>query len=165
MQLTASIILLLALVPVLTTPIINDQNNDLASMSLPRVTMPKHGTVNWDALQADFAVMLPEQAIEAMPEQPEAVETEAVTDVEEPVEDFLASASGTGRYYLIISSLSNEKQVKEYLGSHHDMDGKMKVLKRRNKFCIYVARDNSADKLYKIKSSLPERYHDAWVCD
>ena len=169
MQIAASIVVLLALVPVLTTPILKDNDSTLASLKLPEVKQPARTTIfNWDSAKVDLAITIPEQEIEAqqaIEKRLVAVQKKAEIEAQEKVETSFASTSGSGRYYLIISSLSTEKQVKEYLGSHKDMDGKMKVLKRGNKFRIYVARDNNANKLYKIKHELPERYQDAWVCD
>lgn len=159
MQIAASIIVLLALVPVLTTPVLRESVNQ-ASLNLPEIKKPARPIFNWDSAKADLAVTLPEQALEAE----KAAKKIAQKEAKENLESSIASTSDSGRFYLIISSLSNEKQVNEYLGSHHDL-GELKVLKRGNKFRIYVARDNSADKLYKIKRELPERYHDAWVCD
>lgn len=163
LQMAASIIVLLALVPVLTTPIVSDQNQNLASLNLPKVTMPQQGRVNWDTLKANFAIALPAQALEDTKE--EAPAQEVIAEEQPTTQEVLSNAGTSGKYYLIISSLSNEKQVKEFLGSHHDLEGKMQVLKRGNKFRIYVARDDNASNLYKLKASLPERYKDAWVCD
>ena len=155
LQIAASILLLLALVPVLTTPIVSTFSNQQASLVLPSVKMPEKAAFNWDTTRVELAVALPQETT-----------TQAVAQEQEPeTEPNFEAANGSGKYYLIISSLSNEKQVKEYLGSHHDMEGKMKVLKRGKKFCIYVARDNNPTNLYKVKYTLPERYHDAWVCD
>lgn len=169
MQIAASIVVLLALVPVLTTPILKDSDSTLASLKLPEVKQPARTTIfSWDSAQVDLAVAIPEQEIEtqqAIEKRLAKVQKMAADEAKEKVETSFASTSGSGRYYLIISSLSTEKQVKEYLGSHKDMQGKMHVLKRGNKYRIYVARDNNANKLYKIKHELPERYHDAWVCD
>lgn len=160
MQIAASIVVLLALVPVLTTPVLRE-NDTQAGLNLPEIKKPAREIFNWDSAKVDLAVTLPEQAIEAE----KAVQEIAKQEAKENLETSIASTSGSGRYYLIISSLSNEKQVKEYIGSHKDLEGRMQVLKRGNKYRIYVARDNSADKLYKIKHELPERYSDAWVCD
>lgn len=169
MQIAASIVVLLALVPVLTTPILKNNDSTQAGLKLPEIKQPARTTIfNWDSAQVDLAVAIPEQEIEsqqAIEKRLAKIEKMVAEEAKEKVETSFASTSGSGRYYLVISSLSNEKQVKEYLGSHKDMDGKMKVLKRGNKFRIYVARDNNANKLYKIKHELPERYQDAWVCD
>ncbi len=159
MQIAASVIVLLALVPILTTPILRESDT-FAGLNLPEIKKPTRPVFNWDSAKVDLAVTLPEQAIEAQ----KTVKPIAKKDDKANLETSLANTSGSGRFYLIISSLSTEKQVKEYLGSHHDL-GELQVLKRGNKYRIYVARDNSADKLYKIKRELPERYHDAWVCD
>lgn len=155
MQIAASVILLIALVPVLTTPMMHSDDNTLASLNLPEVKKPSRPVFNWDSAKTDLAIALPEQAFE--------VRQQATVEPKVEVADI--KTNDTGRYYLVISSLSNEKQVREYLGSHHDLEGKMQVLKRGNKYRIYIARDNNAANLYKVKATLPDRYGDAWVCD
>ncbi len=160
MQVAASIIVLLALVPVLTTPIL--RSDSFATLGLPEVKKPARPALSWDSVKVDLAVALPEQAI--LDEQATARRTPIHSEKDEP--KAVATTSESGRYYLIISSLSNDKQVREYLGSHHDIDGRqLQVLRRGNKYRIYVARDNNPANLYKVKQTLPERYSDAWVCD
>lgn len=152
MQVAASIVVLLALLPVLTTPI--TRGDSYASLNLPEVKKVERTAFDWDSIKGDLAVTLPQQAIDA--EKPV---------VAPQTEETLANEGG-GRYYLIVSSLSNMKQVKEYLKYHRDINGnKPQVLKRGNKYRIYVARSNNASQLYRLKSALPERYNDAWVCD
>lgn len=175
MQIAASIIVLLALVPVLTTPVVSIKGHDQASLNLPSVKAPQRQIFNWDTASVNLTIALPQaevkdsiaraQAKASELKRQQKLEELAKKQKENQALAALDNASGNGKYYLIISSLSNEKQVCEFLGSHDDMKGKMQVLKRGNKFRIYVARDNNANNLYKIKSSLPERYHDAWVCD
>lgn len=175
MQIAASIIVLLALVPILTTPIVDFKNQHQASLNLPQVKTSQRTVFNWDTASVDLAIALPQVEIEdsiaraearvAEIKKQEELAKKAAKEKEEQVIAALDNTNKSGKYYLVISSLSNEKQVREYLGSHNDMKGKMNVLKRGNKFRIYVARDNNANNLYKIKSSLPQRYSDAWVCD
>ncbi len=172
MQIAASILVLIALVPVLTTPIIKE-DSDFASLNLPEVKKPASREIfNWDSAKVDLAVALPADVAIAEKARSDrhAAELAAKQEADEKkakeeLESSIGETSGSGKYYLVVSSLSNEKQVREYMGSHTDLKGKMQVLRRGNKYRIYVARDNSHSALAKARAALPERYSDAWICD
>ncbi len=160
MQMAASIIVLLALVPVLTTPIL--RSDSFASLSLPEVKKPQQHTPRWDSVKVDLAVALPQQAF--LTDKAAHRVTTKTTDNDSKAT--ITDTDGTGRYFLIISSLKSKKTALKYVQSHHDINGhELNVLKRGNIYRIYIARDNDPATLLKIKKSLPERYNNAWVCD
>lgn len=174
MQIAASVVLLLALVPVLTTPIMREDNKDLAGINLPQMQRPAEAStiVNWDSVNVDLAIALPDQAFDDKHShrhhskvEEEEINNQNDIEIDDKKEDILEGTSGSGRYYLVVSSLVTNKQVSDYMASHKNLKGKMHVLKRGNKLRIYVARDNDPSRLMKAKQYLPEEYSDAWVCN
>ena len=165
-SIAASILLLIALSVVLTTPIIVDRNTNYADMGITRIEMPKHQVIKWDSLKADFAVALPQQAFEHKHHihHHHDMDTQgAMQDTKATTAQAVDTHHGHGRYYLVVSSLSSTRQVNNFKKSHPDLAGRMEVVKHGKYYRIAVARGDSHHELAKVKETLGDEYSDAWV--
>jgi hypothetical protein len=173
MQIAASIVVLLGLTFMLSTPIVNDsRSQNYASLNVPEIKQPQQReAINWDTVNPDLAIALPHQAIADKAVQANDKQSEAKKDTNASKEKKQTKwytalneiGNENGRYYLIISSLNNQQQAKEFMESHSKLD--TKLLEKNGKYRIYVARSDNYGKLMKIRNSMPKRYADAWICD
>lgn len=148
LQVAASILVLLCLTVVLTTPVIVNRNHqDYATLNLPKVTMPQQQVIDMTA---------PEVAQQTTTEQ---VAQDAIT---EPASTLLLDEGGNS--LLVVASLSSMEQVEVYKQHHADLADKMQVSKASKKlYHVYVARSNDKKHLYALKAQLPDKYKKAWV--
>ena len=146
MHIAASIIVLLALVPVLTTPIINSNDKSLASLELPSVKPAPVETAVTDTVAKTEDV------------ETEVVEVEAEAEVAEA-----SQPSEEHRYHLVVCTMSTEAQAQAYVKRHNSADYPLQVLKRGSSYRIVVAAADDPTTLYKIKHNLPERFAKSWV--
>ena len=148
LQVAASILVLLCLTVVLTTPVIVNRNHqDYATLNLPKVTMPQQQVIDMTA---------PEVAQQTTTEQ---VAQDAIT---EPASSLLLDEGGNS--LLVVASLSSMEQVEVYKHHHADLADKMQVSKASKKlYHVYVARSNDKKHLYALKAQLPDKYKKAWV--
>jgi len=150
LQVAASILVLLCLTVVLTTPVIVNRNHqDYATLNLPKVTMPQQQVLDMTA--ADNGTQ------QAPTDHP----TEQEADVE-PASTLLLDEGGNS--LLVVASLSSMEQVEVYKQHHADLADKMQVSKASKKlYHVYVARSNDKKHLYALKAQLPDKYKKAWV--
>ena len=141
-QAAVSIVALLALTMLLTTPIIVNQQQHNASLTIAQKSHDsQQPTVDWDTLTNHMAVALPT-----------------------PGQQSQATTPSEGNYYLVVSSLSSQQQVDNYLAIHSDLANRLQVLKRSdNLYYVYVARSANSAELHAIKAQLPQAYHKAWI--
>ena len=160
-QTAASIVLLLGLSILLTTPIFIDRNNqNLATLNFPSVSKPHHEVIDWSNTKSDLAVALPEQAQaeKLLAEQRQAAREEYASQ-----NNLLLNEGGT--YYLVIASLSNAEEVNLFLKYHQDIAAHTQILRQGKHFHVYVARSFEQSRLYRFKAQLPPKYGNAWVCN
>ena len=144
-RIAASIVLLLCLTILLTTPIIVNRNQqDYASLNLPRVTKPQHQVL-------DVTPAANETAQQAEP---------AAEEPSEPASPLLLDEGGN--CYLVVASLASTKEVNEFFRMHRDLAANMQVLHVGKYQYIYVARSYDAKHLYSLVSQLPKGYQ-GWV--
>ncbi len=150
LQVAASILVLLCLTVVLTTPVIVNRNHqDYATLNLPKVTMPQQQVLDMTA--ADNGTQ------QAPADHP----TEQEANVE-PASSLLLDEGGNS--LLVVASLSSMEQVEVYKQHHADLADKMQVSKASKKlYHVYVARSNDKKHLYALKAQLPDKYKKAWV--
>lgn len=149
-RVAASIVALLGLTVLLTTPIIiNRDHHDFAALNVPTVTMPQRQVIEWNDAE-------PAQA--------------AATGAEQSVVQSDLSQGGLlldegGDFYLIVATLSSAKQADAYIQSHPDMASHMRVqmLSKNKLYRVYVAQSPDRQRLETLRQQLPSRYADAWV--
>ena len=165
-QMAASVAVLISLAVLLSTPIVSNQetNPNYASLNLPQVKKVTATTpvVEWsDAQEAPLAVALPRQAL-ADVHQRAAKKVVAQPDADvTALIDRVGAISG--EYFLIISTMSSEKQAQKFIEAQPDLQGRMHLAQAGKRFRVYVARSDNRESLETIRKMLPQRYQDAWV--
>lgn len=145
-QVAASVLVLLCLTVVLTTPVIVNRNHqDYATLNLPTVTKPQRQVLD---------VPQPESAAATQPEVAEPAPA--------PASQLLLDEGGSS--LLVVASFGTEQQAEAYKQMHPDLADKMQVLRMSSNVCyVYVARSSVQSHLYSLRSSLPSGYEDSWV--
>ena len=147
LQVAASIVLLLCLTVLLTTPVIINRNHhqDYASLNLPSVTKPQ------------------KQVIEMTAEAPaENVETEVAEKPVNPANQLLLDEGG--KSLLVVASFNSAKQAEGYKQMHPDLATKMQVSRVNDRlYHVYVARSYDQSHLYSLRTKLPKGYEQSWV--
>ena len=158
-QVAASIVMLLGLTALLTTPIVVDKQPSYASMSLTHVSKPhSQPVVDWSGVKADFVVGLPQGKLGSTQSQAVASSSEKTSNPSNLLLD------EGGKYSLVISTLSNLKQVSQYMAAHPDMAAHMQVEHASSKiYRIVVARSHDKSRLWRLREQLPPGYEDAWI--
>lgn len=142
MRIAASIIVLLGLYCMLSTPVAVDfSQQDTASLSIPQIKQQ------------------PRQAIKRVA----AVPKQQATAVKEQPDNSGESQFGNGRYYLIVSTFRTKAQAEKYVATNTDVSAGIRL--KGNTYRVYVARSNDYCKLIKDIDNLPAAYQNAWVSD
>ena len=146
-QAAASIVLLIGLSLMLTTPKIGDA--DLASLR-PAIVTGKAATPAGEvAEQVELLVGLPESIASEKPYQPG---------------ELLIDEGDT--YSLVVSTWTSAENVSAYIASHPGLAQHMQVDKVNDRlYYVVVARSNERRHLYRLLSQLPEDYSRSWVRD
>ena len=142
----ASIVMLLALTILLTTPImVNRNKHEMASLNVTEVKGPKQEIVTTDigALQNDIASV-----------------DDAKSNDSTPQSSLMLDEGGN--FYLIIASLTSHSQVNDFLASHAAVSSNAQVMKSGKYYYVYVAKSYEANRLYSFMTKLPKGYQ-AWV--
>lgn len=148
MQAAASIILLIGMTLVLSTPIIEDENQNYAN-------------INAFSLKNHTEKELKELYI-SIPKAEEHVEATTNVTIEETAEIENSTISENGNYCIVIASLASKSQAEKYIKENGLSDTECKITKSTVKYRVYVAR-GTFDEMVKLKES---KYSDsdAWVC-
>lgn len=152
MRVAASIILLLTLFFVLSTPVIKEKNQNYANLNAFTIQSP---TITEPHIEeAEFTDSL--QVVQEI-----ATETES-TVTETQVEDIAKKSmlSETGKYCLVVASLANQKQAEQFIRENNLTD--CATFKSTTKVRVYIAR-GTYNEMVNLKTS---HYadSDAWVC-
>lgn len=141
MQVAASIMLLVGLALVLSTPIVDKSNQNYANLNAFEV---KSGSI--EPLVQDLYIAMPivKEQSETIPQSEETV----------------SAISQTGKYCLVVASLISEKQVEKFI-KESNLEN-FEVFKVKSKYRVYVAR-GSYEEMCKLKST-EYSDSDAWVC-
>jgi len=132
-QIAASVAVLLGLGVLLTTPVIVNRNQQLATV-VPAVTAPQ-----------------PQQLQPAVTVQDNATPTLA------------SVGNTSGRYYMVIASLRNQHELQAFKDANPALIPYMKTLQYKGLTCVYVARSDDYNTLMGLRSQLPARYRDVWI--
>lgn len=142
-RIAASIVALIGLGIVFSTPIIvNQGQHDNASMA-PTVTAPR-----------------PQQLT---PTVQEGVVAQPVAPVVSAFPKISATGNATGKYYMVVATLRNQQEMEAFKRKNADLVPLMKVLDYKGMMCVYVARSDDYGKLMSLRGELPERLRDIWI--
>ena len=150
MRVAASIILLLTLTFVLSTPVIKENNQNYANLNAFAIQSPT-------IVEPQAEV---QDSVESTPVVEECVvETESVI-AEVPEEETKTMLSQTGNYCLVVASLANQKQAEQFIRENNLTD--CATFKSTTKVRVYIAR-GTYNEMINLKTS---QYadSDAWVC-
>lgn len=147
-QVAASILVLLCLTVILTTPIVvNRSHQDYATLNLPSVTKPQRQVIE---VQQTDNTSKPE-VVSQPTEQPAQPSSQLLLDE-------------GGNCLLVVASFGSAKQAEAYVQMHPDLAGQMQVSRASERlFHVYVARSHDQAHLYALRAKLPEGYGDSWV--
>lgn len=172
----ASIVLLLGLSVALTTPIVVDnqqQQQAMATLNVPAIKpQPRQQVTIKPAQKPASKPVAAKPQTPAKPQaaapQPKVEPKQETAPVAQPANNSSLAAftnqATTGRYYLVICTLSSQKQVNDYLASNSNIKPMAKVQKHGKKYRIYIDRSNDYKALYdKAKRLLPAEYNDFWI--
>lgn len=155
----AAIVLLLGLTLVLSTPIsfTGGHQQQYASISVPGIhkNAPPQVSKPSQAAQPKPAPATAAADKKDAAQSPAAAPTQAA--------DSSATLSEHGRYILVVSTLSSEKQVSEFLATHKDLQGKARVNRMGKKYRVYVDRSDNYGELLQKAYNLPKAYGTGWV--
>ena len=141
-RVAASVVVLLGLSVLLSTPIIVDRNNLNTADMTPTVTAPKHQTLDVTVQQG--VVSSPIESVESHP----AIATVGNT---------------AGKYYMVIATLRNQQELDAFKQKYATLVPHMKLLEYKSMMCVYVARSDDYGKLMSLRDELPERLRDVWI--
>lgn len=142
----ASIVLLVCLTVLLTTPVLKDGNQAYASLEMPKVTFAEENV--WGAgMKSDLQIAKPGNAVAES------------TTTEQAQNDALIEA----KYQLILASLTTEKQAQKYIDTHKDAGMDLQIVKKRKVFYVSAGKSDNYGKLLAQKKKLGDDYSDAWI--
>ncbi len=155
-KLAASIIMILMLGFVLSTPII-DEKAVFASMGTNITSPVNDNIIDMDAMSPDqqLSIALPDSRTSMATYEAPAPE---ITVAETPVKK-------AHRYYLVIASLPNQQKAEQYLARHKDEQLSMQIISSPTRCRIYVAAGDSYQEAAEMLSSkeFTGKHPDAWV--
>lgn len=140
-RIAASVAVLIGLGVVLTTPIIVDRNQDMASLT-PAVTAPQSQQLGVTVQQGVSASGI--EVIETCP-------------------GIAAAGNTAGKYYMVIATLRNQQELDAFKNSYPALVPYMKMLDYKGMMCVYVARSDDYSRLMSLRGELPERLRDVWI--
>ena len=142
-QVAASVVALVGLSVLLTTPIVvNRDNLDQASMA-PTVTAPQ---------QQHLDVTVNENFV-----------AQNETAAPSPYQGIKATGSTSGKYFMVIATLRNQQELDAFKNKYPDLVPLMKTLDYKGLMCVYVARSDDYGTLLDLRSELPEPIQNAWI--
>ena len=141
-QIAASIVALIGMSIMLTTPIIVDKSQQ-ASMAL-EVKAPRHQQVEQTVIQHEDEVAPSVQLVE---------DKSPIARV----------GNETGHYYMVIATLRNQHELNSFKKKYSALVPYMKILNYKGMMCVYVARSDDYGTLMNLRSELPERLRDVWI--
>ena len=149
-KVAASILVLMCLTVVLTTPVIVNRNQqDYATLNLPTVTKPQQQVLNVPRPAADTTMCRDTNGAEEQP-------------AEQPTSHLLLDEGGNS--LLVVASFGSRKQAEAYMQMHPDMARQMQVARASERlYHVFVARSYDQTHLYAVRNHLPDGYGDSWV--
>ena len=158
MQIAASIIVLLVMTFVLSTPLaVNRQESDFAGIN---DSFKIHSSDNAVALadtgaNRELAVALPEQAAQDSTKTGDTTISEDMPTAHEVT---------IGKYCLVVASGRSYEEARKF-GEYHKSTGQtFRILESNGKFRVYVASGDSYEELIKVQDNLRKYFPESWIC-
>lgn len=153
LQIAASIIVLLVMTFVLSTPLaVNNQGSDFAGIndSFRIRSGEKAMAVPDTASGRELAVILPESALS------DSASVAVATPAREEEKQ--------GRYCLVVAS-GRSMQEAEKFGEYHKAAGvKFGIIEVNGKYRVYAATADSYEELLRVQEQLRGHFPDSWIC-
>lgn len=140
-QIAASIVALIGMTVLLTTPRLADRSSQQAAVT-PRVTvLPRQQSAAASPAATDFIRERAQQATQS------------------------AATAETGRYYLVICALKTDKEVARVRRFNPGIAERMQVVERGGYKCVAVARGNDKEALLDLRKDLPKICKNGWIVE
>lgn len=147
-HIAASIVLLVCLTLVLSTPVLEQSNQNYANLN----AFTLKSSVGQET--RDLFISIPKI------KQPQA-ETAAVKANEKETACFTAkNISDKGKFCLVVASLATQKQAEKYIEENNLTD--CEIMKSKSKYRVYIARGTFKE-MCNLKTNMYSQ-SDAWVC-
>lgn len=145
MHVAASIMLLIGLTLVLSTPVLEQHNQNYANLNA--FTLKK--SVEQETKELFISV-------------PKAKQSQAVatTDTEPDVVVTPSMINNNGNYCLVVASLATQKQAEKYITENNLTD--CEIMKSKSKYRVYIAQGTFSE-MCNLKANTYSK-SDAWVC-
>ena len=141
-RIAASIVVLLGLGVMLSTPIIVDREHHNVAGLAPTVTAPQSQqlgvTVQNGVVAQEMAPVSACQGISAV-------------------------GNTSGKYYMVIATLRNQQELDAFKNKYPELVPSMKLLDYKGMMCVYVARSDDYGQLMSLRDELPEKLRDVWI--
>lgn len=145
MHVAASIMLLIGLTLVLSTPVLEQHNQNYANLNA--FTLKK----SIEQETKDLFISVPKakqlQTITTTDSEPDIVATPSMTN-------------NNGNYCLVVASLATQKQAEKYITENNLTD--CEIMQSKSKYRVYIAR-GSFSEMCNLKANTYSK-SDAWVC-
>lgn len=175
-RVAASVVALVGVGLLLSTPVIFDRDDNLASVSVQPVRSVQTSILPPSASEAPaLKIFIPQEksipvthdvvSSETTDCQAVNVEISKSADVKPVVESSgEIRMNQADRFCLIVASLPTESQARSFI-NEHPADN-LEILSRDGKYRVYAATGSTSDEAYRQRNAgrLAERYPDAWVC-
>ena len=179
-KIAASIILLIGLSVVLSTPVVIEQEQDYASLSpvtLVNNTQGNNGQAVLPDINGELFISLPmepktnDASIEnSMPErrieEEVPVKKEVVSIEDENTEHAkkisIFNSDENDNYFLIVASLYTRELAERHIAKYDN--GSMHILEKDGKYRIYIASSQDHNTLAKITNQVKSEFPGAWIC-
>ena len=148
----ASVVLLACLTLLLTTPVVNTDDQALASLEMPKVSFNASNDIWNNAMQQKLSIAKPANVA---PKEEGGAQTDTNTTVDQ----------NNCKYHLIVASLTSAKQAQKYIDEHKDKDTELnlRMYQKRKVFYVYADKGNDYGNLLSTKKKLSDDYSDAWI--
>lgn len=172
-KIAASIVLLIGLSVVLSTPVFIEQGQDFASLSPVTHADNSHRNNELTGLQdinGELFISLPKDTetcsaliVNSVPQQnvKDVVPVKEVgTDQAKRTDIFNTDENDT--YFLIVASLYTRELAERHIAKYDN--GSMHILEKDGKYRIYIASSRDRAALSEITSQVKSEYPGAWIC-
>ena len=153
LKIAASILVLLVLSFVLSTPIsVKDGNQEYASMNAFKVSTD--GAFPYVAEVHELAIAMPRPDADSVVVKGYGSQRRGEAAAERTIDD---------KYFLIVCSVLSQSEADKFIAAQTTTGYDFRVLARNVKYRVYVASGKSVPVLMELKYAIADDYPDAWV--
>lgn len=155
LRIAASIIVLVAIGFLTTTPLpVNENELHLASLSLPRITVPESMAPEYSPIEIELNIAVPSDTLAAY---------SVITPTELARRMATTRFSDSDPYYLVVASVASTAQAHEFMRLHPACH--LETIKHFDNIRIIAATGTSAGELMELhKAKLTDEFPMAWPC-